>query len=133
MAKVFRLHKSGDESKSGWFESQIKQKDLEEITTEGQEVSASLPSPFAHWDLVNTAFRWVAQKGIEGKTAYHKLVSETLDIAQLFFYYERYKSKFKIVAWYPNRIEEIEKNGKEGHKKLRLTGKQTNKNITSEK
>jgi hypothetical protein len=121
MIKVFRLHREGDTSKSGWFESKIRTKDLEEITTEGDEVSTSLPSPFAHWDLVSTAFRWVAKRGIQGKTAYHKLVSDTLDIAQLFFYYKRYKDKFEIKSWNSNRIEEISKNGMGKHKNLMET------------
>ena len=122
MAKVFRLHSSGDTSKSGWFRSEIRKKDLEEITTDAKEVSNSLPSPFAYWDLVNTAFKWVAnpKQSIDGTSAYHKLVSEALDVAQLFFYSSRYKEIFKIIVWNPQEIKKLadEESKNEKHKKL---------------
>lgn len=100
MAKVFRLHQGQDGS--GWFVSRpLNHDDLETIKTDGKEVATSIPSPFARIDLVKSAFRWVTVNGIEGNTAQHKLVSDSLDIAQLFFIYPRHKEKFRIISWRP--------------------------------
>lgn len=100
MAKVFRLH-DGPEG-SGWFSSKpLTADDLRTIKTEGNEVATSIPSPYARIDLVKSAFRWVTENGIEGITAHHKLVSDALDVAQLFFLYPRYSKKVDIIAWDP--------------------------------
>lgn len=100
MSKVFRIHEGQDGT--GWFiSSQISKNQLKTIKTEGKDVATSIPSPFARIDLVKSAFRWVADNGINGSTAHHKLVSDALDVAQLFFMYPKYKGKIKIVSWNP--------------------------------
>jgi hypothetical protein len=100
MAKVYRLHEGQDGT--GWFVSlPITREQLRTIKTEGNDVATSIPSPFARIDLVKSAFRWVADNGIEGMTAQHKLVSEALDVAQLFFLYPKHKQVIRIVSWNP--------------------------------
>ena len=100
MAKVFRLH-DGPEG-TGWFTSKpLTSDDLKTIKTGGNEVATSIPSPYARIDLVKSAFRWVTDNGIEGKTAYHQLVSDALDVAQLFFLSRKYSNKLEIIAWNP--------------------------------
>ncbi len=100
MAKVFRLHEGA--TGTGWFVSQpLTPAQLTTIRTEGKEVSTSIPSPYARIDLVKSAFRWVAEHGIEGTTAHHRLVSEALDVAQLFFLSQKYRSRLAIVAYDP--------------------------------
>ena len=100
MSKVYRLHEGQDGT--GWFvSSPISKNQLETIKTEGKDVATSIPSPFARIDLVKSAFRWVADNGIAGTSAQHKLVSDALDVAQLFFIYPKHKDKIKIVSWYP--------------------------------
>jgi hypothetical protein len=100
MAKVFRLHEGADGT--GWFLSQsLTPAQLTTIKTDGKEVATSIPSPFARIDLVKSAFRWVTGNGIKGSTAHHKLVSEALDVAQLFYLSRKYKSKVEIVAYNP--------------------------------
>lgn len=100
MAKVYRLHEGQDGT--GWFSSNpITNEQLKTIKTSGTDVATSIPSPFARIDLVKSAFQWVAENGIDGKKAQHKLVSDALDVAQLFFSYQKYKSKIKIVSWNP--------------------------------
>jgi len=120
--KVFRLHTGQGES--GWFDSKtINNDDLSTIITEGKDVASSIPSPFARIDLVKSAFAWlnykvssiVGQKNelsvedklkirelMEGKTAQNKLISDTLDIAQLFYKYPTIKDKIEIFAWEPS-------------------------------
>ncbi len=107
MSKVFRLHEGQDGT--GWFvSSPISKNQLETIKTEGKDVATSIPSPFARIDLVKSAFRWVADNGITGTTAQHKLVSDALDVAQLFFIYPKHKDKIKIVSWNPaDRFEQL--------------------------
>lgn len=100
MAKVYRLHEGQDGT--GWFSSNpITNDQLKTIVTAGTDVATSIPSPFARIDLVKSAFRWVAENGIEGATAQHKLVSDALDVAQLFFLYPKHKNKIRIVSWSP--------------------------------
>ncbi|HBE40283.1 MAG TPA: hypothetical protein DDW27_03620 [Bacteroidales bacterium] len=100
MSKVFRLHEGQDGT--GWFNSNpVSKNQLRTIKTEGKDVATSIPSPFARIDLVKSAFRWVADNGINGTTAQHKLVSDALDVAQLFFLYPKYKGKYKIISWNP--------------------------------
>ena len=72
MSKVYRLHEGQDGT--GWFvSSPISKNQLETIKTEGKDVATSIPSPFARIDLVKSAFRWVADNGISGTSAQHKL------------------------------------------------------------
>ena len=100
MAKVFRLHQGANGT--GWFTSQpLTPAQLTTIQTEGKEVATSIPSPFARIDLVKTAFRWVADKGTEGTSAHHQLVSEALDVAQLFYLSQKYRSKVEVIAYDP--------------------------------
>ena len=101
MSKVFRIHEGQDGT--GWFISNpISRNQLRTIRTEGKDVATSIPSPFARIDLVKSAFRWVADNDTKGKTAQHKLVSDALDVAQLFFLYPKYKDKYRIVSWNPS-------------------------------
>ena len=111
MAKVFRLHE-GPEG-SGWFTSKpLTSEDLRTIKTGGNEVATSIPSPYARIDLVKSAFRWVSDNGTEGKTAHHQLVSDALDVAQLFFLSKRYSSKIEIIACNPKaRFKKISEEG----------------------
>ncbi len=100
MAKIFRLHQGA--SGTGWFVSQpLTPAQLTTIKTEGKEVATSIPSPFARIDLVKSAFRWVTDQGIEGETAHHQLVSDALDVAQLFYLSRKYSDKVEIIAYNP--------------------------------
>jgi hypothetical protein len=100
MSKVYRLHEGQDGT--GWFiSSPVSKNQLRTIKTEGKDVATSIPSPFARIDLVKSAFRWVADNGINGTTAQHKLVSDALDVAQLFFIYPKHRDRIKIISWNP--------------------------------
>ena len=123
MAKVFRLHKGKGKGGSGWFDSgMFTQGDLSTIKTTGKEVATSIPSPFAQIDLVKTAFDWVAKNGLKGKTAYHKLVSDALDVAQLFYSYNKYKGKIRIETWRPfERFEKLQNASSDEHRKFSKT------------
>jgi hypothetical protein len=115
MAKVFRLHEGQDGT--GWFTSTpITKEQLHTIKTEGKDVATSIPSPFARVDLVKSAFRWVTDNGINGQTPHHKLVSDSLDVAQLFYASQKFIGKIEIVAWNPKeRFMELIEQGNGRH------------------
>lgn len=110
--KVFRLQQNGGKDTiEGWGESQIYgTMAISEITdpsggTNCNEIT-SIPSPFARIDLVKTAFREVVKSGdLNGKTIYHKLVSDCFDVGELFFNFEKYRSLIDIIVW--NKREDI--------------------------
>ena len=84
-------------------------------TTTTQKEITSIPSPFARIELVKEAFNKVVPKtisgmsvgevaqAIQGQTIYHKMVSDTLDVAQLFFSYPSMEDKLEIIVWQRNR------------------------------
>lgn len=121
--KIFRLHEGGATESTGWFHSGIITSDhLKTIKTQGKDVATSIPTPFATIDLVKSAFKWVAENEIIGDTAHHKLVSDALDVGQLFYSYHKFKSKIRIVAWDPNyRFKEMVEHGRKAHKNFSET------------
>lgn len=64
--------------------------DIEDIvfTRGAAKAGTSIPSPLARMELFDTAFRIVAddrKDNLKGKTIYHQLVSDVLDVMQLLF------------------------------------------------
>lgn len=66
----------------------------------------SIPSPFARMDLVKSAFKYVSEKdrngnynNVNGNTIYHKLVSDTLDVAQIFYNMSKLQNSFEILRF----------------------------------
>lgn len=131
MAKVFRIHTEGSGNIIDWKESHsygdnvIKQitdpfgaKATKEIT--------SIPSPFSRIDLAVTAFKTVCENGLDGDTIYHKIVSDCLDIGEIFFnadYFQdptnRNNDKIEILVW--DRQKELETLSK-GNAQHKLVG-----------
>lgn len=104
MAKVLRLHDGASDTISGWGNSvKIGGRAIDGIADpNGAEKSreiTSIPSPFARMDLVKEAFRVVANGDLSGNTIYHKLVSDSLDVGQIFFNIEQYRGIVEIMAW----------------------------------
>jgi hypothetical protein len=59
----------------------------------------SIPSPFARMDLTNTAFRYVNGLGNNAGLMYHKIVSDSLDIAEIFFHLVLFHPDIRIIEW----------------------------------
>lgn len=140
--KVFRLHQ-GQEG-TGWFVSAAIDKDaLRTIKTEGKDIASSIPSPFARIDLVKSAFDWInyqissivgaypqgvaisredkikIREIIEGKTAQNKLISDALDVAQMFYKYPMINDKIEIIAWKPkDRFKDLIENSLNNRHKI---------------
>lgn len=103
MAKVFRFHE-GTALKDWQNSSPLNESNINAImdpegATAKKQIT-SIPSPFARIDLVRTAFKTIcSSKELEGKTIFHKMVSDAFDVGQLFFDYEKHSEKISIIAW----------------------------------
>lgn len=129
MAKVFRLHKGAADTIGNWDSSvKIGTKAIDSIpdpigANDKHEIT-SIPSPFARMDLVKRAFKIVAESSLEGKTAYHKLVSDCLDVGQIFFNIEKYRDKIEIIVWdKKNNLSQLADSDYEEHRRLGKTYK----------
>ena len=104
MSKILRIHDGASNTIDGWENSvKIGAKTIDSIpdpggATDRKEIT-SIPSPFARIDLVKRAFKYVAEHGLKGRTAYHKLVSDSLDVGQIFFNIEKYRDILEIIVW----------------------------------
>ena len=115
-----------------WYDCQnpLNEKEIEKIkdpegATDRKEIT-SIPSPFARMYLAESAFRIVGEKSqvdpafLDGRTIYHKLVSDCLDLGEILFKYDNLVNnhKLQILKWNKRaHIEEL-KNGRKEHKLL---------------
>ncbi|MCI6523018.1 MAG: hypothetical protein MR448_06260 [Parabacteroides sp.] len=127
MAKVLRLHKGSKDTINGWaISTKIGSKAIDSIedpvgANDNYEIT-SIPSPFARIDLVKRAFKIVADTDLDGNTAYHKLVSDALDVGQLFFNIGKYRNMIEIIVWdRQNAIAELKNADNEAHRRLGRT------------
>ncbi len=68
----------------------------------------SIPSPWARLELIDTAFGEVVASGqLEGTSIYHRMVSDCLDVAEIFFNIDRLRDLFEIVVWHRSEIEQL--------------------------
>lgn len=82
----------------------------------------AIPSPFAQLDLVYTAFERLAAHHLEGLRMDMRLVSDALDVAQIFFDYSSHTGAIRIVRWNPESgLSAMMRSGSEGHTLLART------------
>ena len=94
----------------------------------------SIPSPFARMDLANTAFRYVNDLGSSAGYMYHKIVSDCLDIAEIFFNFRSFQEDIKIVEWDKTiEIQKLINSGRNEHKSLGETLKMYTENVDDAK
>ena len=132
MAKVFRIHKEGSGNIIDWAHSHSYGDNVIKQITDPYGAKAtkeitSIPSPFSRIDLAVTAFKTVNEAGLVGTTIYHKMVSDCLDIGEIFFNAENFKdprdhskNKIEILVW--DRAQEIEKLKKSPVREHRIVG-----------
>jgi len=125
MAKILRLHKESNDNITDWGLSKRYGKDvINQITdptgADAKKEITSIPSPFARIDLAKNAFKWVVDSNdLEGKTIHHKMVSDCLDVAELFFNYDKFSDKLEILVWDKDQeIAELKKSRNEEHRIL---------------
>ena len=107
MTKVFRLFE--DKSLQHWGDrgEAYGPSVIEQIPNPDGDFSkkepTSIPSPFARIDLVRTAFKYVVDKNqLDGNTIYHKLISDCLDVGEMFFKIDSLGPKAQINSWDKN-------------------------------
>jgi hypothetical protein len=128
MGNVFRIFNGGDNTIRDWqVSNKIGNDAINEIRDpEGADVTreiTSIPSPFARIDLVKTAYKEVVNCGkIDGNTMFHKLVSHSLDVAELFFNYDKLSDKISLIVWDRQKnIEELKNPQSNEHQKMAYT------------
>lgn len=130
MSKVFRLYKNGVNTLTDWkgsvafpYNSQNRVSIEDPDGDSSKNEITSIPSPFARIDLVKTAFVRVCQPdlktkrvNLEGDTIFHKMVSDTLDVGEIFFNIDKYSDKIEIIKWdSAAMISLLENSDKAGH------------------
>lgn len=116
MGKVFRLHE-GINNLQDWQDVPKYGKTVTDAiknpdgATMGKRIT-SIPSPFAVIDLVKTAFKIVTDSGdLDGDpdnpTEYHRIVSDALDVAEIFFNIDKNADKVEIVECGKETIKSI--------------------------
>lgn len=119
MSKIFRLYKGGPETYHDWANSPTfpynsgARDDSRMPDPDGSKACkeiTSIPSPFARIDLVKNAFYEISRQEnsigakacLDGTTIFHKMISDTLDVGEIFFNYDRLSSKVEIISWNPS-------------------------------
>lgn len=133
MSKIFRLYNGGASSQTyqDWQQNPTSpyntagNKAIED--PDGANAShqiTSIPSPFARIDLCKNAFAQVISikdsKGevdFDGKTIFHKIVSDVFDVGEIFFNFSKFKDDgMKILRWNPaDSIARLEASPSIGH------------------
>lgn len=113
MSKVFRLYKGGTSTYQGWnnspafpYNSASRDTIDDPDGASAKHEITSIPSPFARIDLVKTAFKEVckpigkgARANLDGKSIFHKMVSDALDVGEIFFNIDKYNGRIEIITW----------------------------------
>lgn len=137
MGYIFRIKKAGTSSSKttivDWSNSSATTYNhgyvdaIDDATTTQKEIT-SIPSPFARIELVKEAFGKIIPQTLDqlsvdqvrdylsGNTIYHKMVSDTLDVAQIFFSYPTMQDKVDIIIWDKNKqLQELKSSPDHNH------------------
>lgn len=106
---VFRLQNESNRESNlkntlkHWDESQMygdtEINDIESSNIHSEHEPTSIPSPFARIALAKTAFAEVAEHGEKALVAYKKIVSDSLDVVEIFFTFDKWKDEIEIIKW----------------------------------
>lgn len=124
MAKVFRLY-NGNNNIQDWGNSvsygsnAIGQIEDPNAASVKKEIT-SIPSPFARIDLVKNAYSEVVKSGeLHGDTIFHKMVSDSLDVAQIFFNLPKLSDRIKVIVWnVEQEIDNLKNSSSREHKRV---------------
>lgn len=92
--KYFRFHQGGTSGDDWFVVNPYSDSEIGDIKDpSGGHASkqiTSVPSPFARIDLIKSAFKEICRtvngvQDLDGRSIFHRMVSETLDVAQIFF------------------------------------------------
>jgi hypothetical protein len=92
-----------------------------------REAPTSIPSPFARFDLVKTAFRRLAQRAnLGGEPNDLRLVSGCFDIGEIFFHFEQFRERsganpngfVRMLTWEKSAVQRLVTDSSVGHRRL---------------
>lgn len=133
MSKIFRLYKEGTSTYEDWnsspafpYNSASRDTIEDPDGASARHEITSIPSPFARIDLIKTAFKEICKPdkrtkkvALDGQTIFHKMVSDSLDVAEIFFNIDKYTGKVEIIKWDPTlMLTELEQSSIAGHRYL---------------
>lgn len=128
MGKVFRIFDDSNRTSTiqGWGNTTIyAHEDIARIKdpngdTPNRDIT-SIPTPWARLELVKQAFREVARQGLDGNSIYHRMVSDALDVAEIFFNIDKLRDQFEILEWEVGKgLDAMKRSANEG---VQLMGK----------
>jgi hypothetical protein len=93
--------------------------DIESSNSKSEHEPTSIPSPFARIALAKTAFGEVAEYGEKALASYQKIVSDCLDVAEIFFTFDKWQHKIEIIEWNKEKSLAALENHKILHKTLK--------------
>ncbi|MDR2835988.1 MAG: hypothetical protein LBV69_07330 [Bacteroidales bacterium] len=105
---VFRLQDDGtqhglENTIKGWEKSKMYDdwsiNSIESSNINSTTEPTSIPTPFARIALAKTAFAEVSEYGEKAPAIYKKIVSDCLDVAEIFFTFDKWKSQITILKW----------------------------------
>ena len=89
-----------DSSKQGWYTHNLDLKPNYSDKVQSGLVMNAMPTPFARMEVVRQAFEAISSQGVYDFSgisyAYQQLISDTLDILEILFYYNLYKDTVDI-------------------------------------
>lgn len=120
---IFRLYEGGSGTYQDWNESPAfpynssNRDSIEDPNgASARHEITSIPSPFARIDLVKNAFKTVAKGDLDGDSIFHKMVSDALDVGEIFFNIDKYKQQVEIITWDSSQmIQELKDSDVTGH------------------
>lgn len=111
---IFRLYTDGANTYQNWsdtptfpYNSTARDKISDPDGACAKNEITSIPSPFARIDLIKTAFKEICKLALndtsklDGSTIFHKMISDSLDVGEIFFNIDKYRDKIEIITWQP--------------------------------
>ena len=124
MSHIFRINAGGPTIYTDWnasntfpYNAATRDKIQDPEGANAEKEITSIPTPFARMDLAKTAFEEVVRSNDhDGNSIYHKMVSDALDVGEIFFNIDKLSDKVEIIRWGKEDIETLT-NGNvcEGH------------------
>lgn len=126
MSHVFRINKEGQSTYKDWnsspnfpYNSAVRDNIEDPDGGTAKKEITSIPSPFARMELVKSAFKTIVDKDDhDGNSIYHKMVSDALDVGEIFFNYNKLKDKVEIIRWGREDLQSLCDSESYGHKIL---------------
>ncbi|MFT4033555.1 MAG: cell division protein FtsA [Siphonobacter sp.] len=127
LKRELNLHDRSASVEGHWFTSQAYNTDLIEAIQDKakgdtEKDPTSIPSPFARFDLVKSAFRnLILRSDLKGTLNDERLASACFDVGEIFFNYDKFKSPrgpIRIITWDREQALQTLRSGSRSHQRL---------------